>query len=500
MNALALPEFLSSLQRRGVRLWVDDGQLHYHAAKGTLGAEELVRLRAMRDEIVTELTRPVAASAGTQLFPLSFQQEWLLTLMQRHSWQQFQPFAFRLEGLLDVRVLERSIDILFRRHDSLRARVVSTQRRYEVELDTLRPYRLDVVPVGADFDAQEEHNIRLQISDVIARRVDSVSGPLLHLRLLKISEQRHYLILIAHRLGADCLALAQLFRELWLLYGEAIKVQSSSVEPEPRQYYEYAIWQHTSDEQWQRKHHTYWEDHLAHAPPLRWPESTAAPACAATSDSTELVSLQGKFGIPLSAELRDLARQTQTLPALVLLTLYASVVSRCCHQQDFVLPFNVAGRHAAHDSVVGCFSHVLYLHLTVKADEPFHELLRDVSNVFYKAVFHQDYGRMTLKRPDLLKGTLCQYLSWHPAELSGQDMYEIPARFGVATTPVRFQTAQELANVPPGATDLDTCFFESAGDITVLLISQRTRLALGTLERVMQALQSSAQQIVDSSH
>ena len=503
MNMIALPEYLSSLQRRGVRLWVDNGQLHYHAAKGALNADELARLRVMRDDIVTELTRPpVATSAGSTVVPLSFQQEWLLMLILRHeAWQQFQTFAFQLEGLLDVRVLERSIDILFQRHDSLRARVVGTQRGHGLEIDTPRPYRLDVVPVDVGFVARAEHNIRLQISDVVSRFVNAFSGPLLHVRLLRISEQRHYLILIAHRLVADCLALAQLFRELWLLYGEAIKVQSSSVEPEPGQYQNYVIWQHATAEQWQHKHYTYWEDHLANAPRLRWPVSAAAPpGVAETSGSTELVSLQATFGRPLSAGLRDLARQTQTLPALVLLTLYASVVSRCCGQQDFVLPFNVAGRHATHESVVGCFAQVVYLHLTVKAEEPFEELLRRVSNVFYKAVFHQDYGRMVLKRPDLLGGTLCQYISWHPAELAGRDMYEIPARLGVVTTPVRFQSARQLTSVPPGATDVDTCFFESTDEIAVLLISQRNRLAPGTLEWVVQQLQSSAQQIIDSSH
>jgi hypothetical protein len=156
----------------------------------------------------------------------------------------------------------------------------------------------------------------------------------------------------------------------------------------------------------------------------------------------------------------------------------------------------VAGRQAAHEGVVGCFSHVSYLRLRVKKGEPFRDRLRSVSHVFYKAVFHQDCGRMVLSHPDLLGGTFYQWLSWHPAELSGPELYDIPDRAGIAVQPVRFQTASELANVPPGVTDLDTCFFECAGDIGVLLIGRPGRFVPSTLERFLETLRSSARQVI----
>jgi hypothetical protein len=415
--------------------------------------------------------------------------------MRKHpDWHRFQRFAFRLDGGLDARVLERSIDILLQRHDSLRATLVSTPAGSAPKADTAGPYRLDVVPIPARFADDEEHHIRLQIAALVAQCAEPDSGPPLHLSLLRLSTQCHYLILIAHRLAADCVGLAQLLRELWLLYGEAIEVEPAALEPEPAQYQNYVTWQHATAAQWHARHHGYWESHLAGAPRLHWPVDAAATP----TDSTELVSLQGTFGASLSTGLRDLARQTQTFPALVLLALYASVVSECCDQHDFVLPCNVVGRHATHEGVVGCFAHVLYLHLTVKKEEPFEELLRRVSNVFYKAIFHQDYGRMTLQRPDLLGGTLCQYIAWHPAELAGPDLYANPARLGLVSKPLRFQTALDLTTVPPGATDLDACFFDDRDEMAVLLISRRDRLAPATLDQVMQRLQSCAQQIVDT--
>jgi hypothetical protein len=102
---------------------------------------------------------------------------------------------------------------------------------------------------------------------------------------------------------------------------------------------------------------------------------------------------------------------------------------------------------------------------------------------------------MALRRPDLLRGTFFQWLSWHPAELAGPEMYDAVAQLGISARPVRFQAARELANVPPGVTDLDACFFESARDIGIMLIFRRERFPEGTVERFIQQLRASAEQI-----
>lgn len=504
MNTPAPADYLVSLQERGVTLWIDNGQLHYRAEKGALNAQELARLRVMKDQLVTELVKLSGADgeqsqpeerAPSGLVPLSIQQEWLLTLMERHGeWPQVQSFAFRMTGALDARALEGSVNALLQRHDVLRAKVVNTRDLRGLEIGTPRRFRLEVIPVVRDsFAAHEEDDIRREIS-VIAQSMDAAAGSMLLARLLKISDRQHYLILVVHRLAADCLAIAQVFRELWLLYGEELRAQPPLLLAQPMEYRDYAISQLAADAQWQQKHGAYWQEHLANASAVQWP-TDGDTACVGAG---EMGLLQGSFGSTLSAGLRELARQTQILPALVVLTLYVSVVSRWCGQRDFVVPFNVAGRKAAHDSAVGCFSHIMYLRVRFDGDPLFPDLLRMVSNVFYKAVLHQDCGRMALQRPELLGGTFCQWLSWHPAEISGPELYKIPGRLGVEAVPVRFQSALDLANVPQEVTDVDISFFEKAGDIGVLLIFPKSRFANHTMERFMQELRITAEGIVSA--
>jgi hypothetical protein len=515
----AVSDYLTSLEKRGVRLWLEDGQLRYRASIGTLSTEELSRLRVMKTEIVRELSKTSAPRTDEARLegiraegkptpvhtPLSFQQHWLLTLMQQHPmWPRAQIFAFHLMGQVEPRVLERSLTAILREHDSLRVRIVDTDGQFCQEMDAPCAYRLEVISVEDSFVAEAEQHIRRQTAQLIAR-VDSSHGPLLYARLLRVTAQEHYFVLVVHRLAADCLAIGQVFRALWLRYGVELTFDAvlpfdarfaesrAPLASLPAPYCDYAIWQQATDVSWQQKHAAYWEEHLADAPRIRWPLDRGAARAA-----DELATLHSSFGRELSARLRELGRQKQCLPSLVVLTAYVIAVSRWCGQQDFVVPFNVAGRHAAHDGVAGYFSHVLYLRVRLDGNEGFGDLLRRVSKEFYRAIFHQDFGRMARRRLDLLQGTFCQWLSWHPAELAGREMYEIPGQFGIAVEPVRFQTAQDFSNVPPGVTNLDVCFFEAAGDISTLLIFSPTVFATTTMEQFMRELRAVAQEMVKS--
>src|ERR1700730_8075023 len=82
-------DYLTFLTRNGVKLWVDNGQLRYHAKKGVFSPEELARLRSMKSEIIAELIRvrtsttdhsTPSGEVGSSEAPLSFQQQWFLKL------------------------------------------------------------------------------------------------------------------------------------------------------------------------------------------------------------------------------------------------------------------------------------------------------------------------------------------------------------------------------------------------------------------------------------
>jgi hypothetical protein len=179
-----------------------------------------------------------------------------------------------------------------------------------------------------------------------------------------------------------------------------------------------------------------------------------------------------------------------------MLAVYVACVSRWCGQRDFVVPFLIAGRDSQHERTVGYFPNVLYLRMRLGGAVNFFDLLKLVSNEFYRAVFRQDSCRMAARRPELLRGTLCQWLSWHPADVTARETADITDQLGFTVQGLRFQTPEELTNVPPGVVDIEMSFFEMAGDISALAIYRADHFGERTMVRLMRECRLMAKQFV----
>ena len=495
-------DYVTFLERSGVKLWVDDGQLRYHAKKGVLGSEELARLRSMRSEIVAELMQAAsrtvddssrAHAASAVEGPVSFQQRWFLKLLEEHpTWKATLSYVFHLKGALDPTALERGFEGILRRHASFRTRMRRIGGEWWQEVDPGECFRLPIVHVSGETDVDRQRSALVVIQERAARELDPIADCLMNAQLVRASAQEHFLVVLIHRLATDCLGIGQAFRDLWVSYVQTVQKGLEG----PARYLDYALWQHNTDKAWRQKHAAYWNDHLAGAECIRWPMREGAPPGDRNAPGV-LTSLEISFGETLSAGLRELGRQTQTLPGLVVLSVYAIGISIRCGQKDLVIPFLIAGRGAAHEGVVGCFSHVVYLRIRLNGSESFAEVLKLVSNEFYRAAaFRQDAGRMATERPELLQGTLCQWLSWHPADIAGLQADDQVNPLGLVVERMRCQSLEELTNVPPDRVDLEISFFDAAGSISALAIYRKDRFVEGAMVQLVEGLRAIADHAV----
>src|SRR5581483_2231879 len=225
-------------------------------------------------------------------------------------------------------------------------------------------------------------------------------------RLLRLNDQEHWLALAMHRIVGDCASIDQAYREIRALYSELERGRPSPLK-EPLQYTDYALRQAESADAWQMRHEPYWSKRLAGARAIEWP----ADPSAATTVHTTLGKVRCLFGESLSGDLREFARKSRTLAPTLMMTLYAIVLWRWSGQTDFVLPFNVAGRQSEHKSVIGYFSYVLYLRIQLTGEESFKQFLDRVGQEFFSGLSHQDFGRMAFQYPQLLSGTLFQWVT-----------------------------------------------------------------------------------------
>jgi Condensation domain/TubC N-terminal docking domain len=415
-------DLLSSMSNKGVRLWVEDDRLRYRAARGVLGPTEIEAIREMKGEILAELSRrqassPVARSPPTR-FPLTFQQEayWAFFCAHNPTWNHSIPSALRLRGMLDVESLRRALRKVTERHESLRTRFCYVDGSLIQEVDEPVEDRLEVFTLDSKESDDVDGRARQFLERFLNSSADPAVGPLVRAQLLMLSDLEYVLALGVHHALSDAMSVSLLFRELWALYSDFRQGRSCSLTDVPMQYSDYGSWQRSMRLGWQESHGIYWKTKLSGASRLRLPVDVGLEHVRPFRPE----QLQISFGETLSSALHELARTERTSLPFVMLGIYSAVASIWCKQRDFVLPFNITGRcNSEHVNIMGLFFHSLLLRIELTGQETFIELLRQVSQEFFTAHQHLDFGTLLPDFPHLFEGTILQCLSLDPDEVAG---------------------------------------------------------------------------------
>lgn len=426
--------------------------------------------------------------------PLSFQQQWILELTRRHQeWNCATGYTFRFKGMLSLDLLQQSLEEVVLRHGSLRTRIVSIDGTSRQSIDTARTCKLETVPIEGASSAKIEANASRIAGELYELRVDPSTGPLWIAKVLKLSDREHWLVLVMHRLIAECASVERVFQEIRSRYDELTGRCPFPFPTAVPQYGDYAVWQQETCADWERRHGAYWRNHLAGAASVRWPDE---PNVTATRPGS--VGKMGCFfGSELSTSLHELSRKLKVLSPSVMLAVYAATLWRWTRQDDFILPFNVAGRHSQHRPVVGYFNYILYLRVTLTGHETFRELLGRVSNEFYRALAHQDFGRIAAQRPELHAGTLFQWITWRP-----HDVVQAPAQpavhpldVAVELVPIR-DFGEGLTIVPPGMSHVEITLFDGVDGLNAFGTYSADRFTASLMNQLMVDLQSATRTFI----
>ena len=351
-------------------------------------------------------------------FPLTWQQHGVWTTMCKEgNLQHRRVYALRLTGELDLEAFRASIVFMWWRHDVLRTRIVmvnNTPHQVADRADYCPLTVVDEIPATSSLDGNEQ--ARREIETFFSRPMDLMAGPLVAFTLIRVTPREHIFALKIHHLITDHLSDVLFFKEFWLAYGNLSLHRPPFDTAPPLQYADYAIWQLKTHSEWIATHRPWWQSRLAGIPAIRIPADDGLKHVPDRSTK----EFQLAFGEPLSGDLLALARREQTMPALLMLTLYAALVFQWCQQNEFVLPYAVAGRQLpAHVNVLGPFAHLLFICVRLSGHETYLGLLKNLTQEFFSSWRHFDHGRLADEMPHLTCGTLLEWLSWQSSELQG---------------------------------------------------------------------------------
>src|ERR1700733_6779264 len=180
-------------------------------------------------------------------YPLSFTQEWFITLDQGDDGGTFGPrfmivSALRVTGHVDLAVLQGALDDVVARHELLRTVVVR---------DADPPYQVVLPPCRVPLEVTDLPPAAGQPRDVVVREMilaaeaGSVSArevPLMKVLLCRFDDRDSVLLLTVHHSVSDGWSVQVILRDLGAFY-QARRAGVAAVLPPVRQYREYAAWQ-----------------------------------------------------------------------------------------------------------------------------------------------------------------------------------------------------------------------------------------------------------------
>jgi amino acid adenylation domain-containing protein len=326
---------------------------------------------------------PILPADRTQPLALSFAQQrlWFLDQLIPKSPLYHIPAAVAIDGALDVAALEHALSQLVARHESLRTRFVTSG---DQPVQVIMPAAAVTLPVQELSASQLDQ----AILDAARMPFDLALGPPARFSLVRLSPERHVLLLTLHHIVADGWSINVLVEDLLDFYRAHLAHQAPS-RPEPViQYADYASWQR----QWLESHgHAqleYWKNRLAGSLPiLDLPADRPRPA----QRSFQGDRIQRDLPETLSRALAQLSRRHQATMYMTLLAAWKLLLSRYSSQSDILVGTPIANRTRPElESLIGFFVNTLVLRTDLSGDPTFIELLDRVREVSLGAYAHQD--------------------------------------------------------------------------------------------------------------
>ena len=139
------------------------------------------------------------------LLPLSFAQQrlWFLDQLEPGSTFYNVPVAVRLRGELDVAALERTLSEIVRRHEVLRTRFVSVGGEPRQQVLEAAEVKLRITDLSGLEETAREAAVKEAATAESSEPFDLAHGPLLRVKLLRLGEQEHVVLLTMHHIASD---------------------------------------------------------------------------------------------------------------------------------------------------------------------------------------------------------------------------------------------------------------------------------------------------------
>ncbi|WP_054740665.1 non-ribosomal peptide synthetase [Cellulosilyticum ruminicola] len=346
------------------------------------GQAELI-MKCQKEDETLEITPAINAQG---LYPVSFVQRRMFMLQQMNleNTSYNMPSAYLIKQELDVERFKKAIKDLMLHHEILRTTFAMNDGNLMQQVHTEETYDLpiEIEDVSVLYNKQQL-NYKAYMKDFI-KPFDLINGPIMRIKLVKIQQDKWFLIWDKHHIISDGISEGIFIKQLMSLY-EGIALQAHEI-----QYRDFAVWHNKLFESgYMLEQKAYWlEQFKGELPVLNLPTDYPRQ----TMKSFAGASIDFSIDEILTKHLSELTYHTKTTLYMLLMAAYNVLLYKYTSQNDIIVGIPSAGRsRTSLQDVMGMFVSTLPIRNYIDGKLPFGEFLASVKENSLNAIEHQDY-------------------------------------------------------------------------------------------------------------
>ena len=407
---LTSAEFLALLGRKNIQLQARDEHLVVNAPARVLDDHLRAELKRRKADLLRWLATPKEVTASSPLLsvkrggriPMTPSQQgmWLIDHFDPGNVAYNIPETFLFSFSLDLEILQRSVELLIKRHEILRTsfheedgelyQIIAGEAHTEVGFTDLTELRS--VP-----EAEATAKVRALIREHAQQSFNLRLPPLVRFHVFRVTPDRDVLLVNIHHIIADLQALLILREELMVCYKAFSAKTAPNLPVLSLHYADYAFW---ADQQLRDgmmdSQVEYWRGKLAGLPPfLELPLSGTYPGKPSTAGA--------KVALVIPSAIREtltrIGRDCGATPFMTFLAAFAVLIARFSGQDDFCIGSPATQRTSVETQrMIGLFMNMLAFRVQIAPQHSFRDIVRQVRATALEAYEHRDVPFQTLVR------------------------------------------------------------------------------------------------------
>jgi amino acid adenylation domain-containing protein len=360
-------------------------------------AAEINRLVSMLSQNIMPFL-PIRHRSAVQYLPLSFAQQrmWFLQQLEPESHAYQIPLVLRLQGSLNVEALQKALQVIVERHESLRTKFIVCNGEPSQVVTPVVNFEISVLNLSDREPTQQSIQLSAELQRAANQVFDLATDLMLRATLVCLNDQEYILQIVMHHIASDGWSRGIFSQELSALYQAFNNGQSNPLAALPIQYADFAQWQREwLSGTWLDNQLVYWKQQLSGAPPcLELPTDYPRPAQLTSRGAVQLYNSQTRklvIGRELTQSLKTLSQESGVTLFTTILGAIKLLLARLSGQNDIIVGTPIAGRNRIEiEDLIGFFVNTVVLRTDLGNSPTFRELINRVRDVMLDADEHQD--------------------------------------------------------------------------------------------------------------